>query len=141
MPTMRSMRCCNKGLSFGTVSVLLHQSEIHVILQGEPCCEKEFHSFLSILGQMYEQLPSTGPIYLLYNLTRCKQFKRSQMTAQERVLSRVTASAIIVKNPILRGAIKLATTKGKSETYICDTLSDGLRWLKKVRDRNLELTL
>ena len=130
---MRSRRCCNTGMAFGTVSVLVHLGEIHVKLHGEPCCEKEFASFIDILTTMRQRLAADVPFYILYNLTQCP-FNRSYMTAQERVLAGASACVVIVRNAMLRRAVVLATIlQKKTKMKICESQSEGLRWLKTIQ--------
>jgi hypothetical protein len=83
---------------------------------------------------MRNQLDSSKPFYILYNLTRCK-FNRAHMAAQEKVLYGATACAIILhKNSMLRGVVKvIASVKEKTLIRICDTPAEGIRWLMVVR--------
>jgi hypothetical protein len=133
MSTMRSKRCCNNGIAFGTVSVLVHLGEIHVKLHGEPCCEKEFSSFIEILTMMRHRLATDAPFYILYNLTQCP-FNRSYMKAQEKVLAGAFACVVIVRNTMLRRAVVLATIlQKKTKMKICESQAEGLRWLKTIQ--------
>jgi hypothetical protein len=134
MPLSRSTRCCNKGIAFGTVSLLPSSAEIHVKLHGEPCCAKEFASFIAVLSTTRGHIPDNKPFYILYNLTHAT-FNRSYMAAQEKVLQGAIACAIVLpRKSLLRGAIKMATVvQKKTKIKICDTVPDGVRWLNERR--------
>ena len=133
MSTMRSIRCCGNGPPFGTVSLLEHLGEIHVKLYKEPCCKKEFESFLEILTTMRNRLAPNAPFYLLYNLTQCT-FNRSRMKAQESILTGAAACVVIVRNALMRHAISVATVmKKKTRINIFESQSEGLRWLKGIQ--------
>ena len=130
---MRSRRCCNTGMAFGTVSVLVHLGEIHVKLHGEPCCEKEFASFIESLSTIRNRLAPNTPFYLLYNLTQCT-FNRAHMKAQESILTGASACVVIVRNSLMRHAITMATLMmKKTRLKICESQSEGLQWLRNIQ--------
>ena len=134
MPLERSTRCCNKGTPFGTVSLLKSSAEIHVKLHGEPCCPREFASFLANLSTVRDQIEEHKPFYILYNLTNAT-FNRAHMSAQEKTLNGATACVIILpRKSLLRGVVKLVTSiPRKTKIKICHTVSDGVRWLNERR--------
>lgn len=134
MPTVRSVRCCGPGTPFGSVSLFIgaHSAEIHVTVQDEPCCPKEFQSFLSALGDMRSRISSDKPFYILYNLIRCV-FNPSYIVEQEKILSGSTACSIVIsrRHLMMRSAVKLITSTRRSPVIkVHDSLSDGVRWIK-----------
>jgi hypothetical protein len=133
---MRSTRCCGNGIPFGTVSVLERTGEIHVKLQGKPCCEKEFASFIENLSTMRKRLAPNAHFYLLYNLTKCT-FNRSQMKAQESILTGASACVVIVRNSLMRHAITMATRMmKKTRLKIFESQTEGLQWLRRMQIQN-----
>jgi hypothetical protein len=132
---MQSTRCCQVGgRPFATVSVLRARSEIHVVLNAKPCCQRELTSFFSILSILRGQLRSDTPFYILYDLSRCCTANRSGMATQEEILQGATACVVILTNPFVRRVVQAATSLNKTtRIHICATTSEGLRWLKTER--------
>jgi hypothetical protein len=135
MSLLRSTRCCNRGPPFATVSLLDTTAEIHVSLQGTPCCDQEFQSFVSILITMRNKLDRLKPFYLLYNLLRYT-FNRSHMAIQHEVMEGAAACVIIMpKKSLWYSVVKLATAvKTGTKIKICNMPSDGKRWLRENTD-------
>jgi len=142
MPTVRSTRCCGSGPPFGSASLFqtTDRSEVHVTLQNEPCCKKEFKFFLSVLADVRTMIGIGIPFYLLMNLTRCG-FNPSYLMDKEKSLSGSVACSIVLpkRNIIMRSAVKLIVSVQRKGTRIKvhDTMSDGIRWIRACTDSHI----